>query len=51
MADALVVLNAGSSSLKFSVFVDDERRGFSCGGSSRGCRRGRGSSRERRTAR
>ena len=25
MADTLLVLNAGSSSLKFSVFLDDER--------------------------
>jgi acetate kinase len=25
MADALLVLNAGSSSLKFSVFLDEER--------------------------
>ena len=36
MSDALLVLNAGSSSLKFSVFLDEEQpqpllRGQACG--------------------
>jgi acetate kinase len=37
MSDALLVLNAGSSSLKFSVFLNDDQPRLLLPVSSKGC--------------